>query len=278
MFHSSVQEQFALSVHHADDASYTGLLIEDIRRDYWIFSYVCQGAVEMKTGHRTYRVQPGSVMIHPTGIPFGETSDKPGLHLVLYVDQMAAPHIELFNLYPVAPVIALAEPKTFEAEFFRLLQVWQGDDTPTRSLYVFGKTLELFALVLDSWEKNGRETRPDSMATAKARLAIIVRYMELHLTDKITREMLAELIHLMPGYLDRIFYRTYGIAPMRLLRDMRLKKAQKLPESADQPLRVISAQCGFADSAYFHRVFRKTAGVSPGEYRKQMSRSKEGYI
>jgi AraC-like DNA-binding protein len=37
-------------------------------------------------------------------------------------------------------------------------------------------------------------------------------------------------------------------------------------------MEMISARCGFSDSAYFHRVFRRFCGETPAAYRRRTAR------
>lgn len=56
---------------------------------------------------------------------------------------------------------------------------------------------------------------------------------------------------------------------MGLLRRVRIERAQQLVLLLlpDRSVRAISAACGFAGDAQFHRVFREVTGTTPGGYR-----------
>jgi transcriptional regulator GlxA family with amidase domain len=102
--------------------------------------------------------------------------------------------------------------------------------------------------------------------------------MTAHLADKISRECLAARVHLNPGYFDRVFVQTYGISPMRMLRTLRLRRAQQLLESTSASLETIAAACGLGDAAYLSRVFRHWHGQTPGQYRQSTKSTMASYV
>ena len=57
---------------------------------------------------------------------------------------------------------------------------------------------------------------------------------------------------------------------------LRLEKAIELLNTTDMNLQEISGACGFAESNYFSKVFRKYMKASPGKFRKHVQR--EGYV
>jgi AraC-like DNA-binding protein len=74
------------------------------------------------------------------------------------------------------------------------------------------------------------------------------------------------------GHLSRMFKRTTGVTLERYLMILRIESGKRL---LLEPLANISdtaERCGFSDSAYFARVFRKIVGCSPKEYREDPMR------
>ncbi len=53
------------------------------------------------------------------------------------------------------------------------------------------------------------------------------------------------------------------------LNHIRLEQARMLLKGHDMKVKDIAHACGFADSNYFCRLFRKTTERSPSEYRRQ---------
>lgn len=59
-----------------------------------------------------------------------------------------------------------------------------------------------------------------------------------------------------------------GLAPVDLVREIRLNKAAKLIETTDDSITEIAYSVGFRDAGYFGKCFRKKYDMTPKEYRK----------
>ena len=80
---------------------------------------------------------------------------------------------------------------------------------------------------------------------------------------------LYETIPLAKEYVRKLFLKEYGVTPLQFLQTKRVEHAkQLLSRKKDINLRVneIALSCGFFDSAYFSRLFKKHVGVSPNAY------------
>lgn len=69
--------------------------------------------------------------------------------------------------------------------------------------------------------------------------------------------------------LRRNIYKRTGLSPNEYITALRINKAKNELSSTDKSIKNISLECGFTSPYYFSKVFSKTVGVSPSEYRKQ---------
>ena len=69
--------------------------------------------------------------------------------------------------------------------------------------------------------------------------------------------------------LQRIFRDALGMTYSTYLTTMRMQKAKALLAGTDRPITDIAFDVGYNDSTYFSTAFRKHAGLSPSQYRKQ---------
>lgn len=67
----------------------------------------------------------------------------------------------------------------------------------------------------------------------------------------------------------RLFKAHTSLAPNQYLLEMRLRKAQRLLINTTLPIHVIAEECGFENSFYFSRFFKKRTRLAPLHYRKQ---------
>lgn len=274
----TIHEQLQLSLYIAEHASYNSLDIIDQIYPHWVISYVLRGDVVTSCCGESWRAKAGDVMLHPPQLPFSEHASGPGTHQWLLIDVMNAQHIDLFRLYPVSPVVSLTSPSAFSATFERLYASWADMDLPFRHIQISAYALQLCSMVLESWRQQGSLPRSAALLTPRDRFTDIIGYMSQHLEQKLTRDDLAALAYLHPGYFDRAFRSIYGIPPMQMLRDLRLQQAQRLLETTDLSLQAIALQCGLSDAGYFSRVFRQRFGQPPGNYRESAKSVKESYV
>lgn len=88
-----------------------------------------------------------------------------------------------------------------------------------------------------------------------------------HFQQHISRESVAEHVSLSPGYLSIAFKKYIGLGIVAYMVKMRLDHAKYLLKSSKLPIREVSDACGFTDSFYFTRVFKKETGMNPRDYR-----------
>ena len=77
------------------------------------------------------------------------------------------------------------------------------------------------------------------------------------------------MVCLSPDYLSRIFRQETGISFHQYLNNVRITKAKELIRTTALRLTDISQMVGYDDQSYFTKVFKRTAGIAPGEYVKK---------
>lgn len=81
-------------------------------------------------------------------------------------------------------------------------------------------------------------------------------------------------IPMSPDHLRKKFHRTYGVTPVQYLNQLKINRAKQLllsPISQQLTVEEISFLCGFSDSQYFRRLFRKQTQHSPTGYATSIS-------
>lgn len=95
-----------------------------------------------------------------------------------------------------------------------------------------------------------------------------IAYMQEHLAEDISISQLAAMLSVSTQYLNRVFNRLVQQTPSEYLTQIRISHAKKLLVSQKYlKINVVAEQSGYADPAYFGKVFKKQTGVSPLNYR-----------
>ncbi|MBB6670693.1 AraC family transcriptional regulator [Cohnella nanjingensis] len=272
----SIRESVEFSLFHVEKARYESLHL-DIVKPYWTVSFVLDGTVETRSPGFDDVALSGDVMIHPPNLPFTETAAGPGVHLWMLVDVKLLPGLHFFQRHPVSRVVRLTDRDAYAAAFESLLDAWDGPHTPLREYRAMSIAIGLLGDILESWMASGSPSRPAFGRRAEDRFLPVVRYMEENLNRKLTREDLARRLHLHPSYFNRQFKTVYGMSPAQMLRGLRLRKAMRMLEDPASTLEGIASACGYGDAAYLSKAFKESMGMTPGDYRRGLFRTKESF-
>lgn len=69
-------------------------------------------------------------------------------------------------------------------------------------------------------------------------------------------------------YLSRVYKQQTLAAIVDVINNVRLERAKEYLESTDCSIVDIAVKSGYTSSSYFHRMFKKSFGVTPSDYRK----------
>lgn len=100
------------------------------------------------------------------------------------------------------------------------------------------------------------------------RIGDAIAHIETHYAEKITLDELAVKSHLSKRHFLRIFHDCIGRSPIDHLMRVRIQKASELLRYTGRTITDIAFECGFQDSNYFTRCFRKTTGMTPKQFQK----------
>lgn len=79
---------------------------------------------------------------------------------------------------------------------------------------------------------------------------------------------LCEMLQVSQSHLSRSFRKETGLSPIEYLSIVRLEHSIKLLVTTNLSINEIATLCGFSNSNYFSKVFRKKFGYTPSDYRK----------
>jgi transcriptional regulator GlxA family with amidase domain len=109
-----------------------------------------------------------------------------------------------------------------------------------------------------------RPRQHDDAAIAAAQTWIADHYAEANPVAGMTAAS-----GLAPRTFKRRFEAATGYAPLDYVLSLRIEEAKQMLETTDAPIDDVAAEVGYAEAAAFRRIFRRTTGISPHEYRKR---------
>ncbi len=96
-----------------------------------------------------------------------------------------------------------------------------------------------------------------------------LEFMQGHCCESISRDDVAQAVHLSPSHFSHLIRRESGTTFTDLLTRMRIDRAAEMLAGTDKPLAAIALECGFRDQSYFTKVFRRYRATTPLRYRKK---------
>ncbi|MBQ7930243.1 MAG: helix-turn-helix transcriptional regulator [Clostridia bacterium] len=97
----------------------------------------------------------------------------------------------------------------------------------------------------------------------------VLEYIENHYAEEITLDNLCDAAGgLSEQYLCRLFKSTVGQRPIEFILRKRIDTARAYLDKTDLPISDIAVKCGFHNTSYFYRNFKKFTGTSPLTYRQ----------
>jgi len=94
-----------------------------------------------------------------------------------------------------------------------------------------------------------------------------VAFLSENYDKDISLQEIANTISLSPHYFSRLFKTITGLNFVDYLTEIRISQAKQLLRQSSMMISEVAEKVGYRDASYFSRVFVKTVGSSPREYR-----------
>lgn len=96
-------------------------------------------------------------------------------------------------------------------------------------------------------------------------------YIEENLERDVGLQQLAQHVHLHPNHLSEVFKRETGMTFVEYVTRQKMTRATELLTLSPAKVSEIAMRVGYGDVKYFTRLFKKHLGMTPSEYRGQIS-------
>jgi AraC-like DNA-binding protein len=189
-----------------------------------------------------------------------------------------------------------AQGRVLEVSLERLLQMFTGLMLTLQPVQTISpekaRHLESLILRITDHAKSGSETAvyccqfnlaclldalvwtctefPRSISGMDERLVEVRQFIEKNYADQIAADDLASLAGMSKGYLFRAFKAAFGQPPLTYQQQLRLEAAKTLLRATALRCREVAVRCGYDNVQFFHRLFKRSTGLTPGQYRKKI--------
>ncbi|MCD8023244.1 MAG: response regulator [Lachnospiraceae bacterium] len=113
--------------------------------------------------------------------------------------------------------------------------------------------------------------KPQSVYLVDDVVEKIMIYIQRNYQKDLNQDFIASLFYLNRSYLSTLFKSRTGMKFVDYLNKVRLEKAMELLATSDRKMYQIARSVGYDNVKYFFRVFKKSTGLTPEQYRQQAS-------
>ena len=178
-----------------------------------------------------------------------------------YVRLTTRHQIQLYNYFQAddprsAPLLAAAE---------RLFPAIRWPHAGSE-LLTLGALYEFFGRLFEGELYN--ESREESVSLRRKMdvLKPVLEYIDANYASPITLSDLSRLAGMSPKYFCRFFRAALHRTPVDYLNYYRIERACHILTTTELPVTEVAYRCGFNDSSYFVKTFRKYMGITPRAY------------
>ena len=248
--------------------------------------YVKEGEAMVHLTNRSVRLTPGHLYILPAYTMHSYECKGVFVHYYLHVYEGFKSEMNIMERYdfPMEVKATADDERLFERMCQQHPQAKLPDSDPEsydnttqftdyvyryRDMQLWQK-MELRGAILMLFSRFMREAVPH-VWTTDDRLKRVLDYIHSHIAENIDIDELANEACITKPYLIRIFKREMGTSPLKYINAKKVERAQLLLYTSDMTVKEVAYTLGFSDHSYFIRMFRKTSGITPQDYRERMS-------
>lgn len=220
-----------------------------------IFMNGCEKHYALKNG-KTLHAANNDIVFLPAGSEYTVFQIKPGETYSLNFDLGSSAELSPFVFHP-------KNATAFSESFKKASKAW-GKKYTGYEMRLKSETYNVICNIIKEYELEYISKSSNS------RLSPALDYIQKEYTkDNIPVSLLAELCGMSEVTFRSIFTNSMGITPIKYINNLKLELAKELLSSSDRSITEIAELSGFHDECYFSREFKKHAGISPSEFRKQ---------
>lgn len=212
-----------------------------------------------KDGDR-YMAREGQVIVLDCYMPHAYGTSGGGDLLWLHLDgPVARQHYDLIATQG-SPVFTLGDTYKLEKYLNRIYQIFRNNSMTKDALLSQYITTIMTELLIAQHQSLEHSHQSDVIEET-------VAYINEHLTENLTLELLAGRASLSPYYFTRVFKKETGFTPHEYLIAARVNMAKFLLKNTTSSIKEICFCTGFSNESSFCTTFKKWVRQTPSDYR-----------
>lgn len=107
-----------------------------------------------------------------------------------------------------------------------------------------------------------------SLADCREEIARLDQYIHEHISEHITLSVLSRQVNMTENYLSRMFKAETGLNIVTYINLVKLEQARMMLSQPGTSIKSVALELGFEEPSYFNKIFNKTYGLNPSDYKK----------
>ena len=273
-------ETFPMTVNHDDLWSFEGKNVPIHWHNDLEINLIREGEAVFQVYQKSYRVRTGEGFLLNRNVP--HSCSSPGNEHVRYSTILVRPDFlygdfgsdverkcfQPFLQNSAIPCIYLTGFGENGKEILQKLnQVEEAFDRKRfcYELKIKGLLCEAFAMILYGHRQELTKFVSANLQELE-RLEKMLNYLNMHFTEVVSLQDLADQVHLSREVCCRLFKKMTGKTITGYLEEYRVNKSFSLVQSGQYSMIQITEMVGFSNPSRFASAFRKRFGCNPGEY------------
>lgn len=273
-------ETFPMTVNHDDLWSFEGKNVPIHWHNDLEINLIREGEAVFQVYQKSYRVRTGEGFLLNRNVP--HSCSSPGNEHVRYSTILVRPDFlygdfgsdverKCFQPFLQNSAIPCIHLTGFDENGKEILQkLNQVEEAFDRKRFCYelkikGLLCEAFAMILYGHRQELTKFVPANLQELE-RLEKMLNYLNMHFTEVISLQDLADQVHLSREVCCRLFKKMKGKTITGYLEEYRVNKSFSLVQSGQYSMTQITEMVGFSNPSRFASAFRKRFGCNPGEY------------
>lgn len=273
-------ETFPMTVNHDDLWSFEGKNVPIHWHNDLEINLIREGEAVFQVYQKSYRVRTGEGFLLNRNVP--HSCSSPGNEHVRYSTILVRPDFlygdfgsdverKCFQPFLQNSAIPCIHLTGFDENGKEILQkLNQVEEAFDRKRFCYelkikGLLCEAFAMILYGHRQELTKFVPANLQELE-RLEKMLNYLNIHFTEVISLQDLADQVHLSREVCCRLFKKMTGKTITGYLEEYRVNKSFSLVQSGQYSMTQITEMVGFSNPSRFASAFRKRFGCNPGEY------------
>ena len=222
------------------------------------------GWYENSCGH--FKVSPNQFFILTNNQThrYGSDSDNPwSIYWIMFSGAISKEIANFKTIEPCFKPITLVRPDEFFKSYDHMFNTLTEAYTFTN---ILSANMDLWNILMQLMNQNGSESKKVEKKSVKD----IIDYMKKNLSRKLTVNEMASTIYFSPSHFNKLFKLETGYSPLDYFIHLRMQSACDYLRNTELRIKEIASLVSYDDPYLFSRIFTKTIGKCPRNYRNSL--------